>query len=153
MDRRSVSFLFRISGALCLALCAAFFCALPAFSQEACAIPPLPLPAAAPEADDPLLWTLVLLSSRWDYDVATGSFHATALVFNTGRERVRGAGVQLMVRDGSNKNIAVQIQLAPTPYLEAQALVELSFSALIPLARRPAAVLFETVAVTGSCGW
>ena len=135
------------------------------FGQEGCSVPaedqtaqpaqvlPLMMPAFFLAAAEETLWTLVLLSSRWDYDPALRLAKVSGVIFNEGDERVRGAGLQAALLDGAGRRIATAWKTGSNVYLEAKSYDTISLEISLPPGPGPATVSIETIAVTGSCGW
>lgn len=120
---------------------------VPAMGMETSPVPLMPLVA------EDTLWKLVLLSSRWDYDPVTRRATASGIIFNAGAERIRGAGLQVALRDGAGCVIATEWKTGKNVYLEAGAYDAIALEISLPPGPEPATATFETIAVTGSCGW
>ena len=115
--------------------------------MEATSLPFIPLVA------EDTLWKLVLLSSRWDYDPVSRRATASGIIFNAGTERIRGAGLQIALRDGAGRAVATEWKTGKNVYLEAGAYDTISLDFSLQRGPEPATATFETIAVTGSCGW
>jgi len=133
---------------------------MPLFAQEGCAVPdegtaslPATLPVLLPAAAEDTLWKLVLLSSRWDYDPLLRLAKVSGIIFNTGDERIRGAGLQVTLLDGAGRSIAMAWKTGSNVYLEAGSYDSMYLEIVMPPGPGPATLSVETIAVTGSCGW
>jgi len=155
-------------------------CAIPIFAQEnACSVVPpeagktdflLELqsvlqteldpgmkqaPALLPviSADTESLWQLMIGQGSWHFDWSSGTCTISVVLANIGEERIRGAGVQAKILDGSGKVLASTWKLTDTVYLEAHASASINLEIRLEPDKVPASVVFEAVQVMGSCGW
>lgn len=104
-------------------------------------------------ADTESLWQLMVGQGIWHFDWSSGTCTISVVLVNIGEERIRGAGVQTKILDGSGKVLASTWKLTDTVYLEAHASASINLEIRLEPNRVPASVVFEAVQVMGSCGW
>lgn len=129
-------------------------CTVPVFAQEsACSVLPGEMIPAVIPVDTLPLWRLLVGQGSWVFDSLTGKFEVSVKLINAGEERIRGAGAQIKVLDGSGRVLATAWKLIETIYLEAHASANIHIELQVGPGSFPAQVLFESIQVMGSCGW
>jgi len=163
-----------------LMLAVLLVCTIPSFAQEsACSVVPpeasktdfllelqsrlpteletgtKPWPALLPviAADTESLWRLMVGQGSWHFDWSSRTCAISVVLVNIGEERIRGAGVQAKILDGSGTVLASTWKLTDTMYLEAHASASINLEIRLEPDWVPASVVFEAVQVMGSCGW